>query len=163
LSRSIAQKRPQTGLGLLEEAVEVLQHPVDAGVGDDAHQVEARLPGLHPVDDGPPDGVSLDQLVGKKLVQPEELLLHDAAGADVLVADLAVAHDPVRQADVVAGGRDQGARVLGVQPVVAGLLREVDRVERVLLRVGVLAPAVANDEEDGLAGRSAHGTAADVS
>ena len=40
--------------------------------------------------------------VGDRVVDPRQVLLDDRAGAEVEVADLGVAHLPVRQADVAA-------------------------------------------------------------
>ena len=44
------------------------------------------------------------------VTDPHEFLAHHAAGADVHVADFGVAHLPVGQADVAAGGMQEGVR-----------------------------------------------------
>ena len=99
-----------------------------------------------------PDGIRRELLLREELVQAHELLVDDPAGADVLVADLAVAHHAVRQADIEAAGGDEGVGRPGVEPVVTRLRGEVDGVEIVLLGLGILAPTIANDEEDGWTG-----------
>ena len=81
--------------------------------------------------------------------------IHNATGANVLVAHFAVSHDAVRQADVEPGGLDQGVRIRCMQHVVAWLLRQHDRIGRVLGWIGILAPAVTDNKEDGFT-RSAH-------
>ena len=48
--------------------------------------------------------------VGDRVADAHQLLLHHAAGADVHVADLGVAHLAVGQADVAAGGVQEGVR-----------------------------------------------------
>ena len=48
--------------------------------------------------------------VGDRVADAHQFLLHHAAGADVHVADLGVAHLAVGQADVAAGGVQQGVR-----------------------------------------------------
>ena len=106
---------------------------------------------LHPVERGAPDGVAGDLAVGDRLGDPHDLLVDDAAGADVLVADLAVAHHAVGHADVEPARLHQRHGIIRVQHVVARLAREDGGVELVLLRMGVLAPAVADDEEHGSA------------
>ena len=54
--------------------------------------------------------------------------VHDAARADVEVADFAVAHLAVGQADKVPAGLDQRVGILAQQAVVGGLARQRDRV-----------------------------------
>jgi hypothetical protein len=54
-----------------------------------------------------PHRVRRELFLGKELVQADQFLVHDAAGADVFVADLAVAHLAVGQADIKPAGRDQ--------------------------------------------------------
>jgi hypothetical protein len=71
-----------------------------------------------------------------------QLLIHDAARADVRVADLAVAHLAVRQADVHAGSADLRQRVFSKQLVEVRLVRGGNRVA---LRRGK-AEAVHNHE-----------------
>ena len=63
----------------------------------------------------------------------------------------AVAHHPIRQAHVEPGSGDPRVRIAGVQPVVSRLLGQMHRIEGVLISVGVVTPAIANDEKDRLA------------
>ena len=48
--------------------------------------------------------------VRDRVADPHQFLLDDAAGADVQMADLGVAHLPVRQADIAAGGVQERVR-----------------------------------------------------
>lgn len=61
--------------------------------------------------------VLLDRAILDGVVDAGELLEHDAAGTNVEVADLGVAHLAVGQADVLARGAEGGMRILGVQTV----------------------------------------------
>jgi hypothetical protein len=78
----------------------------------------------------------------------DRLLVHDPPGPDVLMPDLAVAHRPLRQADVEPAGADQRVRILGHQPVGDGVPRQLDGVGVVPLRVGILSPPVADDQDE---------------
>ena len=68
----------------------------------------------------------------------------DAAGADVEMADFAVAHLPVGQADEVAAGLNQRVGIFAQQPVVGGLAGQRDGIG---LGLGAIAPAVENDQD----------------
>ena len=57
-----------------------------------------------------------------------ELLINNAAGADIGMPYLAVAHLPVRQADIHAGSADPRNGVGGKNPVNIGLVRRLDGV-----------------------------------
>ena len=150
-------RRQTVLLGLPQNAVEMLKHPVHAGVAYNAHQMESRTRlRLDAGDRGTPDGVGREPLFREELVQADEFLVDDATRADVLMADLTVAHYAVGETDVEARGAHQRARVLGVQHVIARLVGLGDGVGRVLRGIGTLAPAITDDEEYGLA-RSAHG------
>ena len=61
-------------------------------------------------------------------------LIDDAAGADVLVADLAVAHRALGQADIEAAGVDQRAGIVGIRRSSVGCLGELDGVDLVVRR-----------------------------
>ena len=113
--------------------------------------MELRAPGLRPVQRGAPDGVARDLSVADRLGDPHDLLVNDASGADILVADLAVAHHALGHANIQPGRFHQRHRVFRVQHVVARLAREDGGIEFVLFRVGILAPAIADDKEYGAA------------
>ena len=72
-----------------------------------------------------------------------DIHVDDAAGADVEVADFAVAHLPVGQADVRAAGLDERVGILAQQPVIGRLARERDGVG---LGFGAVSPAVEDDK-----------------
>lgn len=88
----------------------------------------------------------------EELVQAHKLLVHDPPGADVLVPDLAVAHDPLGKADVQTAGPHQREGILCVEHVVAGLLSLDHGIELILFGMGILAPTIAYDENDGRTG-----------
>ncbi len=69
--------------------------------------------------------------------------MDDAAGADVEVADFAVAHLAFGKADGGAGGLDQGVGEFAQEFVVSGFAREGDGVA---LGFGAVAPAVEDGE-----------------
>ena len=86
---------------------------VDAAVGHQAHQVQGGavlFAVLHRRKEG---GVLEEVAILDGLGDAGELLIDDAARADIRVADLAVAHLAVRQADIQPGGADEGHRILG--------------------------------------------------
>ena len=72
-----------------------------------------------------------------------QLLIHHPAGADIGVADLAVAHLPVGQAHVHAGRADGGAGVLREHLGQVGGLGGLDGVA---VGVGVNAEAIHDDK-----------------
>ena len=61
--------------------------------------------------------VGEERLFANRLGDAHRLLVDDPAGAEVLVADLAVAHRSVGQSDVLTGGMNQHVRILSQQPV----------------------------------------------
>ena len=83
---------------------------------------------------------------GDELVDARDVHLHDAAGADIQMADFAVAHLALGQADERAGGVDQRVGKILEQAVVIGFAREGDGVA---FGFGAVAPAVKNGEDDG--------------
>ena len=56
-------------------------------------------------------GVAEEAAVLDRLVDADEILLHDSAGAEVEVADLRVAHLALRQADCGTGRIELGVRI----------------------------------------------------
>lgn len=51
-----------------------------------------------------------DAAVSDGVADPHQLLVHHAPGADIHVPDFGVAHLPIRQPDIAAGGAQEGVR-----------------------------------------------------
>ena len=96
-------------------------------------------------------GVELSR--GDALGDTHDVLRHDAARTEVQVTDLAVAHLPVREPDVVARGADQRPRILCVEAIERRRAGQADGVPG-LLRT--LAVAV-EDHEDHARRAATHG------
>ena len=86
-------------LGGLEERVEVGLLGVDAAVGDEAAEVQPPVAVLGALEGLLDDLVLRELALAHGLVDAHDVLPHDAAGADVEVADLGVAHEALGQAD----------------------------------------------------------------
>ena len=86
------------------------------------------------------------------MADARQLLHHDAAGADVQVADLGIAHLAVGQPDIEAGRG--AARVRRRHEPVER--RRVGLADSVVRRLLAPAPAIEDDEHDG-AGRAGDG------
>lgn len=81
-----------------------------------------------------------------ELIDAGDVHLNDAAGAHIEVADFAIAHLTLGQADGRAGSVNQGVRKFREEAVVIGLTGERDGVA---LGFGAVAPAVEDGEDDG--------------
>jgi hypothetical protein len=92
-------------------------------------------------------GLARQRAVGDGLVDARQLLHHHAAGAEIDMADLGVAHLAGGQADMELRGLQQRARRLRLQRVEHRLARGADRVVGGLARP--VAPAIEHDEDDG--------------
>ena len=129
-----------------EHMVDVRMH---AAVRQQAEDVQRRIKPLALVDRAHQRFVGEEVAVLNGLGDAGQLLIHDAARADVGVADLGVAHLAVRQADVQTGGADIGHRVFRKDLVQIGGLRRLDGVALLLIAV---AEAVHDDQRGRLLG-----------
>ena len=86
---------------------------------------------------------------GDQRVDARDVHLHNAACADVQVADFAVAHLPVGQADEVLGGADERVGKLAQQLVVGGLSGQRDGV---VGGFSAVAPSVKDGENERMLG-----------
>src|SRR5690606_8967277 len=88
-----------------------------------------------------------------RLGDADGFLIDDAAGADVLMPDLAVAHGALGQADVFTAGADERPGPISPECVVDGRAGEAHGVEGLVLRIRILPPAISDDEDErGVAG-----------
>ncbi len=78
-------------------------------------------------------------------VDAGDVHVDDAAGADVEVADLAVAHLAFGKADERAAGVDERVGIFAQQAVIGGLAGERDGVG---FGFGAVSPAVEDDEDE---------------
>ena len=135
--------------GQLHERAQVPHAGVDTAVRHEAEQVQplgaARLAQRLVLE---------ERAVLDRLVDPQQVLLHHRARAEVEMAHLGVAHLPLRQAHRWAVRGERRVRVLLPELVEHGRVRQVDRVPGP--RLGQ-PPAVQHDEADA---RERHGAAA---
>src|SRR5699024_272865 len=109
-------------LGHFQQSVQLVVVAVHAAVGQQAHQVE-RLAVVLGVVHGLQQGLVLIHVaVLAGLGDAGQLLVDNAARADVGVAHFAVAHLAVRQAHVHAGGANLGVGVLGEDFIQVGFV-----------------------------------------
>ena len=125
-----------------QQSVEVALVRVDSAVGEEADEVErpSLLGGELAGSDE--DRVGVEAAVADGGVDAGHVHADDAAGAEVEVADFAVAHLAVGEADEVLAGADEGVGEVAQELVVGRFARERDGVAE---RVGAVTPAV----EDG--------------
>ena len=84
--------------------------------------------------------------VSDRRIHPRQVLVDDAAGAEIHVPDLGIAHLPVRQAHIHAGAGDQAVRLGGQQVVVN---RGVGRINGVVLGIVAVTEAIQDDQHQG--------------
>jgi hypothetical protein len=109
-------------------------HPAVAAQAEDVQTSLGAV--LH----GPAQGrVFADIAAGDQLIDARDLHLDDAPGADIEMADLAVAHLPFGQADERPIGADERVRVLFPKAIEIGLAGHGDGV---VGGIGVVSPAV---------------------
>ena len=127
----------------LHQGEEMVQVGVDAAVAEQAHEMQGGIvlpAGVHGVDIG---GIFKKGAVLNGLADAGQVLKHHAACADVGVAYLAVAHLPLRQADVQSGGGKLRVGVFLEELVQAG---RVGSGNGIALRFLPQAEAVHDDE-----------------
>ena len=106
---------------------------VDAARRGEPHDVEvlARLLGV--LEGRHYLGVLEDAAVLDGAVDLDEVLIYDAAGADVQVAHLRVAHLSVGQTNILAASQQLGVGIVGVEIIELGRGGVVDHVGLVVL------------------------------
>ena len=103
------------GLGQLHQGVQMGQVAMHPAVGAQAIQVQGAVVGLA-VFHRPQKGGILEKIpLPDGLGDPGQLLVYDAACADIQVTHLAVPHLPIRQAHVLPGRGDLGMGIGGGQ------------------------------------------------
>ena len=118
---------------------------VHAAVGEQAEQMQPALAGARVLHGIEQHGMREKFAVLDHQVDAGDVHVHDAAGADVEVADFAVAHLPFGQADERPAGMNQRVGILAQQAVIGGLAGERDGVG---FGFGAVSPAVEDDENE---------------
>ncbi len=131
--------------GHAEEGVEVTLVGVDATVGEEADEVErSSLLACEFIGSGE-GGVGVEGAVEDGGVDAGHVHADDAAGAEVEVADFAVAHLAVGEADEVFAGAEEGVGVVAEESVVGGFACLRDGVA---VGLGAVTPSVEDGEDD---------------
>ena len=92
-------------------------------------------------------GIGEETAVLDRRIDAGEILVDDAAGAEIHVPHFGIAHLPVRKADMAAFGMDQGVRTLRPQPAP---VRKIGQRQRVVRGILAMAPTVQDQQHDGL-------------
>jgi hypothetical protein len=124
----------------------MFQKSVNAGVADDAEEVEIAAGFLGAIDGAIEFRVFVKFASEDLLGDGDGFLIDDASGADVLVTDFAVAHGGVGEADVEAAGVNERARILAHDAIGDGMFREEDCVGVIPFWVGIFSPAITNND-----------------
>ncbi len=101
--------------GYVAEGEEVLQRGVNAAGGGQAHEVDGHIVGAGVAEGTLDFGIVED---GPRLYGPvdfHQVLIYDASGADVEVANFGIAHLAVGEADVLAAGVELRVGIAGVE------------------------------------------------
>lgn len=131
--------------GHAEEGVEVALVGVDAAVGEETDEVErSSLLGCEFVGFCE-RGIGVEGAVEDGGVDAGHVHVDDAAGTEVEVADFAVAHLPVGEADEVFAGAEEGIGVVAEERVVGGL---AGLGNGVAVGLGAVTPSVEDGEDD---------------
>jgi hypothetical protein len=131
----------------LDHREQVFLMAVHAARRQQAEQVQGAAGSLRRLAGGDQFGIGVEAAVLDRGVHAREVLVDDAAGADVHVADFGIAHLAVRQADVFALGVHQGVRAVGEQ---AAPVRQPGLGQGVVLGLLAMAPAVEDQQQQGL-------------
>ena len=137
----------------LQQSIEVVEHAVHSRIRDDSHQMEAGSFGFHPLHRRRKHRVRLYLAQPERLVDSDQLLVHNPPRPDVLVTHFAVAHDAFRQTDILSRGRQLRHWIGGAQMVVARCAGEFHRVEGIVGGIMVRTPPVTNDQNNWFTGR----------
>lgn len=119
---------------------------VHAAGRQQAEHVQGAV-GAHGVDGGVQRRVEVEAAVLERRLDPGQVLPDHAAGPQVHVADLGVAHLSLGQADRAAMGGDQGVRTGRAQAVP---VRRVGGGDGVVGRIVAMAEAVEDQQQQGL-------------
>ena len=95
----------------VDQRVEVVERAVDSAVGEQTHEVQRAAGRAHVLDARAQRRVRREACRRDRVVDDDDALRHDAAAADVDVADFAIAHHAFGQADGFAARFEQRVRV----------------------------------------------------
>ena len=90
--------------------------------------------------------LALEFAAGDELVNAGDVHVHDAAGADIQMADFAIAHLSFGEADSGSGGVNERVGKFAEEAIVIWFARKGDRIAG---GFGAIAPAVEDGEDDG--------------
>ena len=116
---------------------------VHAAIGKQSEEMQPAATGARILHGREQNGVRKEFAILNHQLDAGTVHVHDASGTDVEMADFAVAHLSVGQADVVAAGLNQRVGIFAQQAVVVGLAGQGDGVG---FGLGAVAPAVENDQ-----------------
>ena len=129
-----------------DERLAMALHGVHAAGAHEAHEVQGLAGGCTVVHRADEDLIGLEGAVLDGIVDARKLLEDDAAGANVEVADLGIAHLAIGQAHVLSGCAEGGVRVVGIQAVDE---RRVGRAHGVVGTLGRQTEAVHDAQQCG--------------
>ncbi len=125
----------------------MLQKRVDAGVADQAEKMQISSAGKGPADRLVQFRVLVKFSAENLLGDGNGFLIDDASGADVLMADFAVAHGSVGQSHVESAGMNQRGGISAHDSIGDGMFCQEDGVGAIPFRIGIFSPTIADDDD----------------
>ena len=127
----------------LQQRIEMRLLRMHAAVRNQSEQMQPAFAGARMLHRVQQHGMREELAVLDHQIDAGDVHVHDAAGADVEMADFAVAHLPFGQAHERPAGMNQRVGILAQQAVIRRLARERDGVG---FGFGAVSPAVENDK-----------------
>src|SRR5215470_13964026 len=118
---------------------------VDAALGEQSKNVQASFTAARMLHGREQNGVAEELAILDHQVDARDVHVNDAPGTDVEMADLAITHLAVGQADIVSAGLDERVGILVQQAVVIGLASKRNGIG---LGFGAVSPAIEDDEDE---------------
>ena len=84
------------------------------------------------------------------LVDADEFLIDHSTRTNVLMANLGVPHDALRQSDFQSTGCNFGARILSAQSICDRCIGQLDGIVSIVGRIMIGSPTITNNENDWL-------------
>ena len=133
-------------LGHFEQGVKMSLIGMHAAIGAEAEEMHPPAAGAGVFHGRDKNGMREKFAILDHQLDARAVHVHDAPGTNVEMADFAIAHLAIGQADIFAAGVNQSVGIFAQQSIIGWLARQSDRVG---VSFGAISPAVEDDEYQG--------------
>ena len=131
----------------LEQPVQMLQKRMNANIAAQTHQMQLTAIALGKLNSLKKLDILKKLTLTNRTSDPNRILINNPPSPNILMPNLAIAHSPIRQTNILAAGMDQTMRIFRHKHIVNRSTSLPNSIKTILPAIRIEPPTITNDHQ----------------